>query len=79
MGYFNDKWMQVNNATRGYLFMDKYTERIYRPHEVLCKFFSAETDLEYNIELLCKKEHPDYEAKDCFGWKDGEYLNIETD
>lgn len=68
---FSNIWLEVNKATSGYLFKEKSTGRVLRPHQMLCRYYP---DKEH-IRKIVNLNHPDYEITSADGWENGHIIN----
>lgn len=68
---FCTMWYNLNKSRKGYLFKSKITGIIYRPHQLLCKYYPDG----HQINMLIDGTHEDYEILDVYGWRDGMIVN----
>ena len=68
---FSNIWLEVNKSTSGYLFKEKSTGKVLRPHQMLCRFYPNKEDIKKIINL----NHPDYEILSAEGWDNGHIIN----
>lgn len=68
---FSNIWLEVNKSTSGYLFKEKSTGKVLRPHQMLCRFYPNKEDIKKIINL----NHPDYEILSSEGWDNGHIIN----
>lgn len=75
MGKFNDKWLEFNTDTKGRLFTDKFSGEVFRPFQLLCKYYEEEGN---DLELVQNMIHPKYDISDVPCWKDGEIVDTDN-